>query len=124
MDPQSQRFVEMQSEIQALREELHRQRTALMSAKFQSENSNHHIENNELELRLENTEIELDHFKKLAKDAYNRFKQINKMDTNSPTKNPNMRRLIDEWLNLFETVNYRCYKLLIIFLLKKLFSLI
>jgi hypothetical protein len=32
MDPQTQRFVEMQSEIKALRDELHRQRTQLVTA--------------------------------------------------------------------------------------------
>ena len=53
MDPQTQRFVEMQSEIKALREELHRQRTQIASAENNS-NQQQNIENEmrQLESRI------------------------------------------------------------------------
>ena len=108
MDPQTQKFVEMQGEIQALREELLRQRTALMSAT----ESHHHVANlssnsknstDELESRLETAQLEIDHYKKLVKEAYNRFKQMNKTDSSVASS----RKLVDDWLNMFEACKNR-----------------
>ena len=106
MDPQTQKFVEMQGEIQALREELLRQRTALMSAT----EINHHANvsnqsknsNDELESRLETAQLEIDHYKKLVKEAYNRFKQLNKTDATVSN-----RKLVDDWLSMFEACKNR-----------------
>ena len=104
MDPQTQKFVEMQSEIQALRDELQRQRTALMSATeahHHMHNNSNHSNNEELESRLQTAHLEVDHYKKLVKEAYNRFKQLNK-----PDASVSVRKLVDEWLNMFEAVSF------------------
>jgi chromosome segregation ATPase len=110
MDPQTQKFVEMQSEIQALREELSRQRTALMSANMhqpnqteqhqQQQHSNYDEEVKQLESRLQSTQLEVDFFKKLVKEAYSRFKQLNA----STNTSPNARKIVDDWLLMFEAV--------------------
>ncbi len=107
MDPQTQKFVEMQGEIQALREELSRQRTNLMSATTTGSNymninnqSQYDEEVKELESQLHEAQIETDHFKKLVKEAYGRFTQL----YNSELVAPQLQRIIDEWLNLFEAV--------------------
>jgi len=122
MDPQTQKFVEMQGEIQALREELLRQRTALMSATelnhHQQQNTSVHSKNSssdqhhqELEERLETAQLECDHYKKLVKEAYNRFKQINNNSnktTGSSDANVAMtRKLVDDWLSMFEACKNR-----------------
>ncbi len=106
MDSQTQCFVEMQSEIQALREELHRQRTALVISNTGNygQNLSQHTNHDEcmeqtaqLEARLQAAQNESDHYKKLTHEAYSRFKQLHKTDSNS-------RDLIDEWLSMFEAV--------------------
>lgn len=109
MDSQTQCFVQMQSEIQALRDELQRQRTCLSAAGNFDHNNSQHVNHDEcleksaaLESRLEATQSEADHYKKLVKEAYGRFKQLYKMDSlgsNSP------RVLIDEWLVMFDAVS-------------------
>ena len=106
MDPQTQRFVAMQSEIQALREELHRQRTVMITATSNLDtNANHHNHHHHqddeiknLEACLQNSQSEADHYKKLVKEALVRFKQLVK------TENQGSRKLIDEWLSMFEAV--------------------
>ena len=112
MDPQTQKFVEMQGEIQALREELLRQRTALMSAtelnhhaSTTANTSNHSKTSNdqELETRLETAQLECDHYKKLVKEAYNRFKQLNKSSLDLTAS----RKLVDDWLSMFEACKNR-----------------
>jgi predicted glycoside hydrolase/deacetylase ChbG (UPF0249 family) len=107
MDPQTQKFVEMQSEIQALREELSRQRTAFMTATGVDVNhiddSNHQQEMKKLESRLQSNQVELDNYKKLVKEAYAKFKQLNKTD------NASIAKLAQEWLSLFEAVNILFY---------------
>lgn len=105
MDPQTQRFVEMQSEIQALRDELHRQRTNLITATSNFGNNrpnNQEDEIKNLESCLQASQTEADHYKKLVKEALVRFKQLYK-------DNPNSRKLIDEWLTMLEAV--RTYNL-------------
>lgn len=99
MDPHTQKFVEMQSEIQALREELHRQRTVLTATKNLSSNQHQDEEIKHLEACLQSSQSEADHYKKLVKEALVRFKQLAK------NENANSRKLIDEWLNMFEAVN-------------------
>ena len=106
LDPQTQKFVEMQGEIQALREELYRQRTALMSAKTRNQHDNdesniEHMLNEEMEQRLQSAQIELDTHKKLVKEAFTRFKHI----SNNNNNNNNGIKMADEWLNMFETVS-------------------
>lgn len=102
MDPQTQRFVEMQSEIKALREELHRQRTQLLSAE---NNLNQHNadegERKQLENRLMSVQNESDQYKKLVKDACSRFKEISKFDM----LDDSIRSLISNWFETVETVN-------------------
>ncbi len=110
MDPQTQKFVEMQSEIQALREELSRQRTAFMTATGVDVNhiddSNHHQQEiTKLESRLQSNQAELENYKKLVKEAYTKFKQMNKTDNSSISK------LAQEWLSLFEAVNFTLFKI-------------
>ena len=103
MDPQTQRFVEMQSEIQALRDELHRQRTAFMITAGAGHNSSQHEESQDiknLETKLQNAQSESDHYKKLVKEAFTRFKILSKND-NQVTN----RKLVDEWLIMFESVS-------------------
>jgi hypothetical protein len=105
MDPQTQRFVAMQSEIQALREELHRQRTVMITAtsNLDANTHNHHHQEDEiknLEACLQTSQSEADHYKKLVKEALARFKQLAK------TENQGSRKLIDEWLNMFEAVRF------------------
>jgi kinesin family member 27 len=105
MDPQTQRFVEMQSEIQQLREELQKQRTALLSATMITNQNRGGFNStrattaapatprdqkiDELEVRLQSTQTELDHYKNLTKEANARFKKIQ-----SP--------LATEWIALFD----------------------
>jgi hypothetical protein len=103
MDPQTQRFVAMQSEIQALREELHRQRTTIITAtsNLVSNPNNQEDEIKHLETCLQATQSEADHYKKLVKEALVRFKQLAK------TENQNSRKLVDEWLNMFESVKIK-----------------
>ena len=101
MDPQTQRFVAMQSEIQALREELHRQRTHIITATSNLGGANAHHQEDEikhLEACLQNSQSEADHYKKLVKEALARFKQLGK------TENQASRKLVDEWLGMFEAV--------------------
>lgn len=107
MDPQTQKFVEMQSEIKALRDELHRQR--LLSAKLSSKtpiqdeqaNANNVQQIKQLESKIQLIQGESDHYKKLVKEAHSRFRQLNKLDsTTSETK-----KLTDEWVQLFEAVS-------------------
>ena len=116
MDPQTQRFVEMQSEIQALREELHRQR--LLSANMSNHPSSAHQhgafddsstssspsvhEVKQLESRLQVAQGEADHYKKIVKEAFNRFKQISKTDFSNPNA---VKKMADEWLTIFEAVS-------------------
>jgi hypothetical protein len=104
MDPHTQKFVEMQSEIQALRDELQRQRTTLLSATqhFNPNNhENHDEEFKELELKLEESQMELELFKKLTKDAFSRFLQLNSISSIPIPQ----RKIIEEWLAMFEAVN-------------------
>jgi uncharacterized protein YukE len=105
MDPQTQKFVEMQGEIQALREELSRQRTTLLSAttgvgSHYGNQSQYDEEVKELENQLQEAQIETNHFKKLVKEAYGRFGQLNA----SGVLAPQMQELIDDWLSMFEAV--------------------
>lgn len=105
MDPQTQKFVEMQSEIRALREELSRQRTALLSANNNNQhhpNSNNEDEVRQLELRLESAQIETDFYKKLVKEAYSRFKQLS--SSTVAASQQSIRKIVDEWLSMFEAV--------------------
>ncbi len=106
MDPQTQKFVEMQGEIQALREELSRQRTNLMSATTTGSNylqnqSQYDEELKELESQLQEAQNETDHYKKLVKEAYGRFTQM----YSSGLLAPELQKVIDDWLNLFEAVS-------------------
>lgn len=101
MDPQTQRFVEMQSEIKALREELHRQRTYLMTAAVN--NMPNESDVTQLEEKLQSSQIEADQYKKLVKEAYSRFKHILKLDNSQAGSS--CRKLVDEWLNIFEAVS-------------------
>jgi predicted glycoside hydrolase/deacetylase ChbG (UPF0249 family) len=110
MDPQTQKFVEMQSEIQALREELSRQRTAFMTAtgvdvNHIDDSNQHQQEITKLESRLQSNQAELENYKKLVKEAYTKFKQMNKTDNSSISK------LAQEWLSLFEAVNFTLFKI-------------
>ena len=108
LDPQTQKFVEMQGEIQALREELYRQRTALMSAKTQchgDESNIEHMLNEEMEQRLQSAQIELDTHKKLVKEAYARFKHISNNNNNNNSTSAAAAKMADEWLNMFDSVN-------------------
>lgn len=109
MDPQTQKFVEMQSEIRALREELSRQRTALLSANNQHHQQSQHQQNEDevrqLELRLESAQLETDFYKKLVKEAYSRFKQLSTSSTVAASQQQqNIRKIVDEWLSMFEAV--------------------
>lgn len=107
MDPQMQKLVEMQSEIQALREELSRQRTTMLSNN-QQQNSNYEDELKQLELRLESAQIETDFYKKLVKEAYGRFKQLSSTVSSSQQQqqqNISIRKIVDEWLSMFEAVS-------------------
>ena len=102
MDPQTQRFVEMQGEIKALREELHRQRTQLLSAEIMNQQNHfdrHHEEN------LINVQNECDHYKKLVKDASTRFKEIHK----ASDLNAALSALIEGWFELIEKVFWRFF---------------
>lgn len=99
MDPETQRFVEMQTEIQALREELHRQRTVL-SANVNNHKVADHEEIKQLESSLQSAQLEADHYRKLVKEAFSRFKQLGANNSN-PTM---IRKITDEWLNMFEAV--------------------
>lgn len=103
MDPETQRFVEMQTEIQALRDELHRQRTVL-SANVNGHQQNFNDEEvKELETNLESAQMEADHYKKLVKEAYGRFKQLNSSLNSNNTAIT--RKIVDDWLNMFEAVS-------------------
>ena len=75
MDSQTQCFVEMQSEIQMLREELQRQRTQMVISaggnydQNLSQNTNHDecVERSgQLEAQLEAAQSEADHYKRLV----------------------------------------------------------
>ena len=112
MDPQTQKFVEMQSEIQALREELSRQRTTLLSANALSQfqvtmapqsQTHYDEEMKQLEARLQESQIETDHFKRLVKEAYDRFSRLNGAN-GANSFSPAMKKIIDEWLSMFEAV--------------------
>ena len=107
MDSQTQCFVEMQSEIQALREELQRQRTALVISAggnydqniSQNTNNEEYIEKiSQLESDLKTSQNEAKHYKNLVKEAFNRFKQLKSDEFGS-------RGLIDDWLEMFDSVN-------------------
>lgn len=109
VDPHSQKVAQMQSEIQALREELSRQRTTtahlLMGGTTSGGHSQHHSNYDEevkqLESRLQESHLEKDHYKKLVKEAYDRFsklKTINNTDL--------FNEIIDEWIAMFEAVNF------------------
>jgi septal ring factor EnvC (AmiA/AmiB activator) len=97
MDPQTQRFVEMQGEIKALREELHRQRTQLASAETNQQADN---EIRQLENRIISTQNECDHYKKLVKDACSRFKEISKFNDLGDS----IKALIINWFESIENV--------------------
>lgn len=106
MDPQTQKFVEMQSEIRALREELSRQRTALLATNhYNNSNANYDDELKQLESRLQSSQLEADFYKKMVKEAYSRFKQLNSV-TNSSSQ-VNIKKVADEWLNMFEAVSVK-----------------
>ncbi|CAF0882015.1 unnamed protein product [Brachionus calyciflorus] len=99
MDPEQQKFVEMQSEIQALREELSRQRTVISEANVASNDEELKV----LAKKFEQAQNESDFFRKLVKEAFNRFKQVN-LNLN----NVNMvKKLSDEWLEIFEASKNR-----------------
>lgn len=119
MDPQTQKFVEMQSEIQALREEISRQRTALLSANQSNHpnQSNYDDELKQLESRLQSTQLEVDFYKKLVKEAYSRFKQLNAANINSSQSQ--IRKIVDEWLSMFEAVSLNWINLENLFETKK-----
>jgi seryl-tRNA synthetase len=112
MDPEAQRFVEMQSEIQALREELHRQRSALLSAMSatpnqQQNDSNFLAEIRRLQDRLQQSCSESERLRALVNEAHVRFKQLSKEfnETNGNTNNSSSKFIIiDEWIRLFESV--------------------
>ena len=133
MDSQTQCFVEMQSEIQALREELHRQRTALVmsAAGHYGQNTSQHTNHEEclelnaqMETRLQAAQSEADHYKQLVKEAFTRFKQLSKQEQSmagnlSPKSSKN---LIEEWLNMFESVSDNFSKKTILLNLKFCFQ--
>jgi Mg2+ and Co2+ transporter CorA len=109
MDPQAQRFVEMQSEIQALREELHRQRSALLSAMSgtpsQQADLNIGAEMRRIQDRLQQSCGENERLKTLVNEAHSSFKQLSK-ELNE-TNNDNSKLIIEEWMRLFQTVTFQ-----------------
>jgi predicted nucleic acid-binding Zn-ribbon protein len=104
MDPQTQRFVEMESEIKALREELHRQRTQIVSAETNITNQQQNVENEmrQLENRVINTQNECEYYKKLVKDACSRFKEISKFKE----LDDSVKLVIMNW---FESIENVCF---------------
>lgn len=115
MDSQTQCFVEMQSEIQMLREELQRQRTQLVISaggnyadqNNLSQNTSHEecVEKSErLEAQLDTVQAEMDHYKRLAGEAAARFRQLRLDSAASPRQQQQQARaLCDEWLALYDT---------------------
>lgn len=103
MDPQTQRFVEMESEIKALREELQRQRTQIVSAENTNTDQQQNIENEmrDLENKIINTQNECDSYKKLVKDACSRFKEISKFND----LDDSIKLLIINWFESIEKVS-------------------
>jgi hypothetical protein len=110
MDLQTQCFVEMQSEIQMLRAELQRQRTQLVISaggnysadQNLSQNTNHDecVERSErLEAQLETAQAEVEHFKRLAREAAARFRSLRTESVGSPRQG---RALCNEWLTMYD----------------------
>lgn len=90
MDPQTQRFVEMQGEIKALRDELQRQRTQLQLNNNQLDEG----EYKQMENRLIKSENEATFYKRLVKDASIIIREIvNKQDLDLSLKDS-----IEKWL--------------------------
>lgn len=113
MDSQTQCFVEMQSEIQMLRDELQRQRTQLVISaggnyadqNNLSQNTSHEecVEKSErLEAQLDTVQAEVDHYKRLAREAAARFTQLRADSSASPRQQQQARALCDEWLALYD----------------------
>ncbi|RNA22387.1 kinesin KIF27, partial [Brachionus plicatilis] len=99
MDPEQQKFVEMQSEIQALREELSRQRTFISEANLATTTNDQDLI--AIQQKLEQTQNEADVYKKLVKEAYNRFKQFDQLLA-CQNSSAMITKLTDEWLQIFE----------------------
>lgn len=96
----------MQSEIQALREELSRQRTELLSANHHHQQHSHYEDElKQLETRLQSAQLEIDFYKKLIKEAYSRFRQLSSTVTTSSQQSAQIRKIVDEWLSMFEAVS-------------------
>lgn len=99
MDPEQQKFVEMQSEIQALREELSRQRTFISEANLATINDEEMII---IQDKLDQVQNERDMHKKLSKEAFNRFRQFDQLLNQNNLSM--VKKLTDEWLHIFESV--------------------
>ncbi len=96
MDSQTQCFVEMQSEIQALREELQRQRTAsAVAGNYDNQNMSQNS-SSECEAKLEAVKNENVWYKKMVHEAMIRFKMIKDGEVKPG--------IIDEWLAMLEEV--------------------
>ncbi|KAL5007225.1 hypothetical protein ScPMuIL_016031 [Solemya velum] len=99
-DVQSIRFQEMQSEIKALREELARQRTSMLSAGPRDKPSEQAEQVKELENKVIKLQTECAHYKMIAEEAYKQLIQIQEKDMLSRSQNVRLK----DWLDLMEEV--------------------
>ncbi|XP_064634767.1 kinesin-like protein KIF27 isoform X2 [Lineus longissimus] len=101
-DPQSIRFEEMQSEIRALREELSRQRSSLITADMDSVTSARAVEDasaiRSLEEKIVRLQTECSHYRMITEEAYKQITDIQQQEILSSSQNARLR----EWLDLME----------------------
>ncbi len=97
MDSQTQCFVEMQSEIQALRDELQRQRTASAAGNCENQNMSQTSSHEECEVRLEAVKSESAWYERMVREAVVRFRAMKEEGGARPG-------VIEEWLAMLDEV--------------------
>ncbi|XP_013410614.1 kinesin-like protein KIF27 isoform X2 [Lingula anatina] len=103
-DPQSLKFEEMQSEIKALKEELQRQRTTLMTGGADMEQAIQDAgQLRNLEDQLVKLQTECSHYRMIAEEAYRQLTDIQERDILSRSQQFKLR----DWLDLMEEIKNR-----------------
>lgn len=103
-DSHSMKFAEMQDEIMALREELHRQRTSILTANTMT--ADYDLQKaiqdagqvKDLEDRLVKLQTECSHYRMVAEEAYKQFTDIQDRDILSKSQNFRLK----DWLDLMD----------------------
>ena len=96
MDSQTQCFVEMQSEIQALREELQRQRTASAAGNCENQNMSQTSSHEECEVRLEAVKSESAWYERMVREAVVRFRAMKEEGGAMPGVIEELLAMLDE----------------------------